>query len=357
MISVRFCEGLATDMKIEEKNKVLAAIHRVDEQNVLPGTCTISGQIHSYYFIFDQAGITVIRLVYGSVDQVDQCNTFSWRDIQGFRIKSGLLTNQLIFESQGRKYSYMLNKSVAGNLWVKENRLHLQSVDYYYSEDSTTEPEVVPEPEVSESEIDESTGLDFASCLNRMRMNYLEHPMTGRELHKPLWLRKQDALIQIFQDSDLLFASGKIYYGCLVQANSLLFGLRDKNDYPATFIYSTDPYFEEHPKELRDIAQTLYDAKEASPDSLSSPLREMAAILNAESDRSQIEFSASIGETEKIVRLCSTLVFRQDLPENFLRGSIFPMIALPEQSNAVMILPKEYWTEDFTQAKFESVFE
>ncbi len=341
-------------MKIEQKNRVLASIHRVDEQNVLPGTCTVAGQTYSYYFLFDKSGITVMRLVLGSADLVDQWDTIPWRETREFQIKNGLLTNQLTFWYQDRKYCYMLSKSVVGNPWVKENRKHLESVNYYYSKEpsmSDDDESGVKAQLVQDSKIDESDNLDYVSCLTNMRISYQENPLTGKKLHKPLWLRQNDGLIHIFEDQDLLYTFGEIYYGCLVQANSLLLKKTDHNDYPATFIYSTDPYFAQHPEDLREIAETLYDAKDTPAETLTSPLREIADILNAETDRSQIDFSVTVGETKHIVRLCSTLVFRKDLPDGFLRGSIFPMIALPERSDAVMILPKEYWGEDFIEAK------
>ncbi len=351
-------------MTIEQKNRVLAAIHRVDAQNVLPGNSTVSGQTYSYYFLFGTSGISVVRLVYGTVDQIDQYYSMQWKEIREFRIKSGLLVNRLTFRYRGITYSYLLSKAVVGNPWVKENRMHLQSVNYYCpgesllsaDEGSTAALQPVLEQEKPndsghESDQDEPAVLDPVSYLDDLRMRYRKQPMTGRKLHKPLWLGQRDALIQIFQDADLLYTSGEIFYGCLVQANSRLFENTDHKDYPATMIYSTDPYFEEHPQDLRNIAQTLYDAKDEPAETLSSPVREIAAILNAETDRSQIEFSVVTGETEHTVRLFSTLVFRDDLPDGCLQGSIYPVLALPERSNAVMILPKEYWSESFIQAQ------
>ncbi len=343
-------------MNLEEKNRVLAAVGRRDEQNMLSGITNINGQSYSFYFLFDRSGILVIRLIYGTPDQVDQCYLVPWREMRDFRMKGGLLTNRMTFTWKGKAYTYMVSKSVVGNPWVKENMKHLQSVNFYYSDEASeaeaaaNEQDAADEEHVGAEKIIEKIvkpECDPAVTLAGMRALYRENPLTDKTLHKPLWLGKKDRLIQIFQDAELLFTEGEIFYGCLVQANSRLFEKKDNRDYPATIIYSEDPYFEKNPQALCEIAQTLGDAKDSGSENLTGPLRDIVQILNAETDRSVVDFSAQIGEEGHNIRLCSILVFREDLPDGCLKGSLYPILALHARSNAAMILPKEYWTDSF----------
>ena len=86
--------------------------------------------------------------------------------------------------------------------------------------------------------------------------------------------------------------------------------------------------------------------------------RETVRILTAETDRSGTAFSISMpnpDQPDEIIEnidiyFCSVIVFHKDLPGQFLQTQFLPVLAAPEQSPAVLILPKEYWTaESYTE--------
>ena len=190
--------------------------------------------------------------------------------------------------------------------------------------------------------------------LETMRLNYRENPVTDKKLPKPLWLRlhRNDALNVIYQDKDIVFEQGQIYYGCLVQANQLLFDRNNRADMPANFLYSTHPFAEKYPEFLMEMAEEMFSYKDIPAEQVPEPLREVVRIITDELDRASVDFIISLPNPENPdktidnidVHFCSLIVFVKDLPEYCLTGRFCPVIAAPDKSPAVFILPKEYWT-------------
>ena len=200
------------------------------------------------------------------------------------------------------------------------------------------------------------TGGGFWEHLEVMRANYRDNPLRSKSLPKPLWIRlhRNDGLNVVYRDKDTLLSRGEIYYGYVVQANEMLFREGSNLDLPANIIYSTHPIAAEDPGFLSDIGSELFRYKGMPEEEVPEDFREIARILEAETDRSGVDFYVELGDpddpdgrTEKVdIHFCSVIVFYKDLPHKVLSSQYVPVIAAPGITPAVMILPKEYWTAD-----------
>lgn len=196
--------------------------------------------------------------------------------------------------------------------------------------------------------------------LDVMRSNYREVPVRSLSLPMPMWLRlnKDDGLHIIYRDKDLLLREGRIVYAYIVQANAMLFDEKNTLNLPLNLLYSTHPAAEAHPEFLMAIGRELFAYKEIPDEDTPEEYREMSRILAAETDRSAVDFTISMPDPEHDgelledidVHFCSAIAFHKDLPGSHLKGCSFvPILAAPEKTSAVLILPKEYWTAPYYQ--------
>lgn len=209
----------------------------------------------------------------------------------------------------------------------------------------------------------EVTENSFQNHLEVMRANYRENPITSKDLPKPLWIRlhKNDDLNVVYRDKDLVFQNGQIYYGYIVQANQMLFEKGNKTDLPANVLYSTHPIAEKCPEFLIELGHEMFRYKGKPEEEIPVEIREIVKVLTAETDRSSAYFSISMPDPENPERMienidvyfCSVIVFHKDLPGKVLQGHFLPVIAAPERSAAVLVLPKEYWTAPYYYAAEE----
>ena len=193
-----------------------------------------------------------------------------------------------------------------------------------------------------------------------MRANYRDVPVKSLSLPTPLWLRlhKNDGLHIIYRDKDLLLREGQIVYAYIVQANAMLFEEKNNLDLPLNLLYSMHPVAEAHPEFLMAVGRELFAYKNMPEEETPEEYREMARILAAETDRSSVDFTISMPDPaqegsllENVdMHFCSAIAFHKDLPGAHLTGSSFlPVLAAPQKTSAVLILPKEYWTAPYYQ--------
>lgn len=89
-------------------------------------------QATSYLFGFSTRGINLFP-VQGDWNIAD--NLFiSWNDITNFKMKNGLLENEMQIQTQSMKIEMKINKIVANNSWVKDNINCLKDRNYFYNE-------------------------------------------------------------------------------------------------------------------------------------------------------------------------------------------------------------------------------
>lgn len=87
-------------------------------------------QATSYLFGFSDNGINLFP-VHGDWDIAD--NLFiSWSEITSFKMKNGLLENEMVLSTSAMKIEMKINKVVANNSWVKDNLNYLKSKNYFY---------------------------------------------------------------------------------------------------------------------------------------------------------------------------------------------------------------------------------
>ncbi len=188
--------------------------------------------------------------------------------------------------------------------------------------------------------------MDLYNELKSMQSRYHEKRLRNIILKRPKWLRASDPMSLFFGEKKALLKNGSVCYAHIVQANTILFGLFPHVDCPAHIVYSTDPYIEENPDILEEIAFALYQYKDQPSEDVPDEWREIARVITDEHDRSGFTLSTERnGHTVKI-HFMPTLIFRKLLPRRKLCGSLLPIITDPD-CKSVTVLPKRYWTKDF----------
>ena len=91
-----------------------------------------AGIATSYLFGFNAQGINLFP-IQGDWNIADSL-FISWDDITNFKMKNGLLENEMQVETQSMKIEMKINKVVANNCWVKDNINCLKDRNYFYNE-------------------------------------------------------------------------------------------------------------------------------------------------------------------------------------------------------------------------------
>jgi len=166
----------------------------------------------------------------------------------------------------------------------------------------------------------------------------------------PSWMgqpKRGDKLYPFFRDQQLLLSFGKVVWGHIVQANSLLFE-PGEDDSMAAVIFSEDDYFDTHLEELGELAHRIYELKANPP---SDPeLVEIGDIVRSETAIA-INHALPLGLTGgRGVYFTSAVVPRKVLPNRCITYTWFPYLVMPEKTEASMILPCSYWPHEFCMA-------
>lgn len=88
-------------------------------------------QSTSYLFGFNTDGISLFP-VQGDWNIADSLH-IPWSEIKSFKMKNGLLENEMTIETSNMKIEMKVNKVVANNSWVKENISFLKEKNYFYN--------------------------------------------------------------------------------------------------------------------------------------------------------------------------------------------------------------------------------
>ena len=207
--------------------------------------------------------------------------------------------------------------------------------------------------------------MDYKKNLKEMRKKYSRKRIKNKVFPKPLWLTTKDGLFKLYEDRNILFKYGEVYYAHLIQANEYLFIENNKNDCPAAIIFSTDPLMEENPEMMRVLQDKIYSYKNMNLKDVPENYRTLAELITDEMSRDSYNFHIYANEPTEIIpgwgddgayshnnvsridiRFSCVMVFRNDLPKGVISKSIFPILAAPRFTPVVMVLPKEYWTEE-----------
>ena len=170
-------------------------------------------------------------------------------------------------------------------------------------------------------------------------------------LTPPWWMIQEGdrRFCVLYRDQNLLLKQGIVVWGCLVQANNLLFK-PGKYDHPAVIVCSSDPIFHSDLGELAAIARELYELK----DKKNEHPEMLDLVIFAESITNEMDcpFNVEIPKyltLNKLVYFTSIMVCRKHLPDGYLKSGWFPVLIAPDKTPAAMILPSKYWDPSLLQ--------
>jgi hypothetical protein len=183
------------------------------------------------------------------------------------------------------------------------------------------------------------TGLreSFAPVQKRLNANMLKSICAVA----PRWMQEDDGLYEILRQQTRLLTEGRIVWGTLIQANSQLFE-PGQVDCPGLLVYSTDPYFDAHPRELLVTGRKIFSIKGTQP--TDPALKAAADLVTDEMDRS-MGFKLPTVFSDKQLSATAFMVFRQHIPKGVLTCGMFPVLTHPS-TQALMIVPFEFWSMD-----------
>lgn len=187
--------------------------------------------------------------------------------------------------------------------------------------------------------------FDYKSNLEKMRKNFTSSLFVNERLPKPKWLlsNKNDTLNQIYADSRQLFKCGGIYYAQIVQANEILFKSKPPFDCPANIVIGESDYYDENPIALKKIARELFSYK--NTDNVPAELKIITDSITSELDRL---YNIALPNNQAVY-FSTIMVFRKHLPGRRLVNSLIPVLTNPQMLQSTIILPKRYWTKEFTR--------
>ena len=163
-----------------------------------------------------------------------------------------------------------------------------------------------------------------------------------------IWVLTRDKLRSVVLDQDMLRDQGRVVWGALVQANSVLFDPDNRQTLPANVIYSPDLWFDNNVPALRGLARGLFDLKGKNP--ADKELRSFARAITNELLRTmRLPLPRSLTDNREVY-FTTCLVQPSHLPSGHLATGFFPLLICPDKTDAVMILPAEYWPEELCAA-------
>lgn len=134
MLSLEKVKSELKKYNFEYNNNILCGHTKSKVKWILPaGVVNVMAfeQATSYLFGFSTQGINLFP-VQGDWNIAD--NLFiSWNEITNFKMKKGLLENEMQIETKFVKIEMKINKIVANNSWVKDNINYLKEKDYFHN--------------------------------------------------------------------------------------------------------------------------------------------------------------------------------------------------------------------------------
>lgn len=156
-------------------------------------------------------------------------------------------------------------------------------------------------------------------------------------------LDKNHPLSLAAANQNLLYKEGRVVYACVAEANPSIFHEGD-DICKATVVFSEDELFDEMPNLLAEIAIKVTALRD-TPDLPESCLQ-ILDMLNGKTERKlnvKLPYELSYN---KEVYVTAIYVLRQHLPKPYLKRGFFPILVLPEKTDASIILPSHYWSKD-----------
>jgi hypothetical protein len=193
--------------------------------------------------------------------------------------------------------------------------------------------------------------MDFDAELRRCARALGEAPRRFPLLHRfsylriqpPRWVKdRDDDLSRFFSTTNRLLTSGRLTWGCLVQANQLLFE-PGPDDCPGEVLYSTESSCSL--ASLREVASAVYELKGTQqPDPAFAKISQYLANELTRVFGLQVPTLVS-GTTSAAIS--TTFFVRRHLPRGVLALPWFPLLVLDRPPHTAMVVPSRYWSESF----------
>lgn len=159
-----------------------------------------------------------------------------------------------------------------------------------------------------------------------------------------LWYDLTDPLRLPYRHQQRIRDQGQVVWGAVVQANKRLF-VPGPIDAPASVIFSEDPWFDDHPTALVQIADALFKLKGTQPaDAQRRAFADLLTVETAPGMRFPVPTSMSEG---RAIYHSSVVLPRKHLPRGLLAGQLLPMFLDPAGTGAVLLVPAAYWPRRF----------
>jgi hypothetical protein len=145
----------------------------------------------------------------------------------------------------------------------------------------------------------------------------------------------------------LLLEEGRVVWAAIVQGDPALYQYGSQ-DFPASIVYSLDPFYDGVPGELENIGQAI--CQHRLHRSKLADFYNLAAILAEHPDRPVNEPVPRAFCEHHPAILSWTLVHRRRLPAHYLSSTAVPLVIAPRKTPYNMILPLGYWPGDLQNA-------
>ncbi len=113
-------------------------------------------------------------------------------------------------------------------------------------------------------------------------------------------------------------------------------------------VWSRDSHFEEHTDELALLAREVGELTNTSPADKNA---EVARFVTEEMSRPQsVALPLTLSEQREVF-LSALIVWRAHLPFGFLRGTLLPLLVMPGETRATLIVPGRFWGDALKNRK------
>ncbi|MDC1141900.1 hypothetical protein OAU50_02310 [Planctomycetota bacterium] len=196
----------------------------------------------------------------------------------------------------------------------------------------------------------------FAEMIEAMRLGLGPTPrVLSKDAKKilkskmPRWLKREKSrgIADQYKHYQAIYENGLVVWGHIIQANTLLFE-PGKEDHPAAWLYSFDPYYNEQVDELAEIAGSLFSAK---GEQTGDPEVQIFADTLADEFEShmRLPIPRSLTDDHDVYYTCG-MVIRKHLPIPVLETNLLPLLVAPSVTNSTIILPSNFWDARFISA-------
>lgn len=163
----------------------------------------------------------------------------------------------------------------------------------------------------------------------------------------PFWLKDfpKEELGKVFKYAPNVFATGRVVWGHIIQANALLYREGD-DDCPGELVYSFDSLEqgESYEEYLGDVAHDLYGLKGTHPKQ--PELATIAEYLTNERIRVfGLEVPPVISPTYSC-QISTTYFVRKHLPGRRLIKMFLPIVVQTKAPYVALVLPERYWPQE-----------